>query len=113
MELEGHNLTLDNRPPDTPLKCFEDGYFVAGYIQDKSFAFLVDTGSCCTILSKKKLENWPSEIRPDSTPVNLHQVTATGESYHSLARQKVKLPLVIKNCYMMSCLLTSKMMEFW
>ena len=91
--MEGHNPTLENRPADTPLKCLEDGYFVAGCIHDKSFAFLVDTGSCCTILSKTLLENWPADTRPDLTPVNLHLVTATGESSPFIGKAEVEITL--------------------
>ena len=71
----------------------EDGYFVAGYINDKSLAFLVDTGSCCTILSKALLERWPYETRPCLTPVNLHLVTATGESSPFLGKAEVEVTL--------------------
>ena len=91
--MEGHNPTLENRPADTPLKCLEDGYFVAGCIHDKSLAFLVDTGSCCTILSKTLLENWPADTRPDLTPVNLHLVTATGESSPFIGKAEVEITL--------------------
>ena len=68
----GHKPTPLIRPAETPLKSMKDGYFVAGYINDKSLAFLVDTGSCCTILSKALLIRWPYETRPCLTPVNLH-----------------------------------------
>ena len=91
--MESHNPTLVNRPADTPMKCLEDGYFVAGYIHDKSLAFLVDAGSCCTILSRTLWETWPSDTRPDLTPVNLHLVTATGESSPFLGKAEVEITL--------------------
>ena len=71
----------------------EDGYFVAGHIHDRSFAFLVDTGSCCTILSKAILESWPQETRPALIPVNLHLVTATGESSPFIGKAEVEITL--------------------
>ena len=71
----------------------EDGYFVAGYIHGKSLALLVDTGSCCTILSKALFERWPQETRPSLTPVNLHLVTATGESSTFLGKAVVEITL--------------------
>ncbi|MEW8544975.1 MAG: reverse transcriptase domain-containing protein [Candidatus Thiodiazotropha sp.] len=71
----------------------EDGYFVAGYIQGKSLAFLVDTGSCCTILSRNVLDRWPQETRPSLTPVNLHLVTATGESSPFLGKAEIEITL--------------------
>ncbi|MCG8078443.1 MAG: retropepsin-like domain-containing protein, partial [Candidatus Thiodiazotropha taylori] len=71
----------------------EDGYFVAGFIHDTPFAFLVDTGSCCTILSIKLLERWPQVTRPNLTPVNLHLVTATGESSPFYGKANVELRL--------------------
>ena len=71
----------------------EDGYFVAGYIHDRSLAFLVDTGSCCTILSKAILESWPQETRPTLIPVNLHLVTATGESSPFIGKAEVEITL--------------------
>ena len=91
--MEGHNPTLENRPTDISLKCLEDGYFVTGYVHDQSFVFLVDTGSCCTILSRTLLENWPCETRPDLTPVNLHLVTATGDSSPFLGMAEVEITL--------------------
>ena len=80
-------------PADTPLKCLEDGYFVAGKVHGKTHAFLVDTGSCCTILSKAVLERWPPETRPSLMPVNLHLVTATGESSPFLGKAEVEITL--------------------
>ena len=80
-------------PADTPLKCLEDGYFVAGKVHGKTHAFLVDTGSCCTILSKAMLERWPPETRPSLMPVNLHLVTATGESSPFLGKAEVEIML--------------------
>ncbi|MEW8546534.1 MAG: reverse transcriptase domain-containing protein [Candidatus Thiodiazotropha sp.] len=71
----------------------EDGYFVGGYIHGKSLAFLVDTGSCCTILSLTLFESWPQEIRPSLTPVNLHLVTATGESSPFLGKTEIEITL--------------------
>ena len=71
----------------------EDGYFVAGYIHGKSLALLVDTGSCCTVLSKALFERWPQETRPSLTPVNLHLVTATGESSPFLGKTVVEIIL--------------------
>ena len=91
--MEGHNLTLENWPTDKSLKCLEDGYFVAGYVHDQSFVFLVDTGSCCTILSRTLLENWHCETRPDLTSVNLHLVTATGDSSPFLGKTEVEITL--------------------
>ena len=82
-----------NGPADTPIKCMEDGYFVAGYIHDRSLAFLVDTGSCCTILSKAILESWPQETRPTLIPVNLHLVTATGESSPFIGKAELEITL--------------------
>ena len=80
-------------PTDTPIKCIEDGYFIAVYIHDKSLAFLVGTGSCCAILSKGLLESWPQETRPNLIPVNLHLVTATGESSSFLGKAEVEITL--------------------
>ena len=71
----------------------EDGYFVAGKIHDETHAFLVDTSSCCTILSKAMLEKWPPETCPELIPVNLHLVTATGESSPFLGRAEVEIVL--------------------
>ncbi|MCG8047770.1 MAG: reverse transcriptase family protein, partial [Candidatus Thiodiazotropha endolucinida] len=71
----------------------EDGYFVAGFIHDRPLAFLVDTGSCCTILSKNLLERWPPETRPCLTPVKLHLVTATGESSPFYGKAEVEITL--------------------
>ena len=75
------------------MECLEDGYFVAGYIHDKSLAFLVDTGSCCIIFSRTFWESWPSETRPDLTPVNLHLLTATGESSPFPVKAEVEITL--------------------
>ena len=71
----------------------EDGYFVTGFIHGKPLAFLVDTGSCCTILSKAVFERWPPETRPTLTPVNLYLVTATGESSPFLGKAKIEITL--------------------
>ena len=71
----------------------EDGYFVAGYIKGKPHAFLVDTGSCCTIISKNVFENWPYEMRPSLTPVNMHLVTATGESSPFIGQAEIEIKL--------------------
>lgn len=71
----------------------EDGYFVTGFIHGKPLAFLVDTGSCCTILSKAVFQRWPPETRPTLTPVNLHLVTATGESSPFLGKAKIEITL--------------------
>ena len=54
---------------------------------------LVDTGSCCTILSKTLLDNWPADTCPDLTPVNLHLVTATGESSPFIGKAEVEITL--------------------
>ena len=59
----------------------------------KSLAFLVDTGSCSTILSRALWESWPSETRLDLTPVNLILVTATGESSSFLGKAEVETTL--------------------
>ena len=74
----------------------EDGYFVAGYVHGKSLAYLVDTGSCCTILSKNVLDRWPQETRPSLSPVNLHLVTATGESSSFLGKAEIEITLGIQ-----------------
>ena len=71
----------------------DDGYFVAGSIQGKSLVFLVDTGSCCTILSKSLFDGWSQETRPNLTPVSLHLVTATGESIPSLGKAEIEVSL--------------------
>ncbi|MCG8045657.1 MAG: reverse transcriptase domain-containing protein, partial [Candidatus Thiodiazotropha endolucinida] len=71
----------------------EEGYFVAACIQGRSVAFLVDTGSCCTILSKSLLDRWPQETRPRLEPVNMRLVTATGESSPFLGKAEVEITL--------------------
>ena len=82
-----------NGPAATPIRSMEDAYFVAGYIHGKSLTLLVDTSSCCTILSKALFERWPQKTRPSLTPVNLHLVTATGESSPFLGKAEVKITL--------------------
>ena len=89
----GHNPTALNRPAGIPIRSMEDGYFVAGYVHGKSLAFLVDTGSCCTILSKNVLDRWPQETCPSLSPVNLHLVTATGESSPFLGKAEIEITL--------------------
>ena len=89
----GRQPTSLDGPAATPIRRMEDGYFVAGYIHGKSVALLVDTGSCCTILSKALFERWPQETRPSLTPVNLHLVTATGESSPFLGKAVVEITL--------------------
>ncbi|MEW8548084.1 MAG: retropepsin-like aspartic protease [Candidatus Thiodiazotropha sp.] len=89
----GHNPTSLNRPAEVPLRSLEDGYFVAGLIFGSSLAILVDTGTCCTILSKTLLDRWPQEVRPNLTPVNLYLVTATGESSPVLGKAEIELSL--------------------
>lgn len=71
----------------------EEGYFVAALIQGNSVAFLVDTGSCCTILSKSLLDSWPQETRPRLAPVDIQLVTATGESSPFLGKAEVEISL--------------------
>ncbi|MCG7874761.1 MAG: retropepsin-like aspartic protease, partial [Candidatus Thiodiazotropha endolucinida] len=66
---------------------------MAGRIFDSSLALLVDTGSCCTILSKTMLERLPQQIQPDLTPVNLHLVTATGEISPFLGKTEVEISI--------------------
>ena len=89
----GHNPTTINGSADIPIRSMEDGYFVAGYIKGKPHAFLVDTGSCCTIISKNVFENWPYEMRPSLTPVNMHLVTATGESSPFIGKAEIEIKL--------------------
>ena len=89
----GRQSTSLDGPAATQIRSIEDGYFVAGYIHGKSLALLVDSGSCCTILSKALFERWPQETRPSLTPVNLHLVTATGESSLFLGKAKVEIIL--------------------
>lgn len=57
----------------------EEGYFVPACVQNMPLTFLVDTGSNVTILRKDLLDNWPQEILPSLTPVNIQLITATGE----------------------------------
>ena len=66
----------------------EDGYFVPGYIQGKKLAFLVDTGSCCTIISRDVLNRLPQDA-----PVNMQLVTATGKSSLFLGKAEIKITL--------------------
>ena len=68
----------------------EDGYFVAGKVHGKIHAFLVDTGSCCTIFSKAMFERWPL---PKLMPVSLHLVSVTGESSPFLGKAEIEIML--------------------
>ena len=90
--MEGHILTIVEGPVNVPVRSMDDGYFVAGSVQGKSLVFLVDTGSCCTILSKSLIDRWSPETRPSLTPVNLHLVLAIGESIPSLEKPRLKFP---------------------
>ena len=56
------------------------------------FSLLI-LGSCCNIFSRTLLENWLCETRPDLTPVNLHLVTATGDSSPFLDKAEVEITL--------------------
>ena len=90
----GHNPTALDRPAaGIPIRSMEDGYFVAGYTHGKSLAFLVDTGSCCTILSKNVFDRWPQETRPCLSPVNMHLITATGEMSPFLDKAEIEITL--------------------
>ena len=77
--MEGHIKTIVEGPVNLPVRSMADGYFVAGSVQGKSLVFLVNTGSCRTILSKPLFNRWSPESGHNLTPVNLHLVTATGD----------------------------------
>ena len=91
--MRGHNPTALDWPAGIPIRSMEDGYFVAGYVHGKSLAFLVDTGSCCKILSKNVFDRWPQETRPCLSPVNLHLITATGEMSPFLGKAEIEIKL--------------------
>ena len=91
--MEGHIPTIVEGPVNVPVRSMDDGYFVAGSVQGKSLVFLVDTGSCCTILSKSLFDRWSPETRPNLTPVNLHLVTATGDSIPTLGKAEIEISL--------------------
>ena len=91
--MEGNILTIVEGPVNEPVRSMDDGYFVASSVQGKSLVFLVDTGSCCTILSKSLFDRWSPETRPNLTPVNLNLVTATGESIPSLGKAEIEISL--------------------
>ena len=91
--MEGHILTIVEGPVNVPVGSMDDGYFVTCSIQGKSLVFLVDTGSCCTILSKYLFDRWSPETYPNLTPVNLHLVTATCESIPSLGKAEIEISL--------------------
>ena len=110
--MEGHIPTIVEGPVNVPVHSMDDGYFVACSIQGKSLVFLVDTGSCCTILSKSLFDRWSPETRPNLTPVSLHLVTATGESISSLGKAEIEVSLG-SQCPLHDVLFADiKMMEF-
>jgi predicted aspartyl protease len=56
-------------------------------------AFLIDTGANVTILSKQFIENIEPSLLSQVNPVNVHLVTATGETSSFIGQINVQISL--------------------
>jgi predicted aspartyl protease len=84
-----------------------EGLFVKAKLQNKCLAFLIDTGANVTILSKQFIENIQPSLLSQVNPVNVHLVTATGETCNMILHYwhneiKELTPLLSINCFHLS-----------
>jgi predicted aspartyl protease len=70
-----------------------EGLFVKAKLQNKCLAFLIDTGANVTILSKQFIENIQPSLLSQVNPVNVHLVTATGETSPFIGQINVQISL--------------------
>lgn len=81
--LRGQSRTSSRRPQTIKINetwANNEGLFVKAKLHNKCLAFLIDTGANVTILSKKFIENVQHSLLTQAYPVNVHLVTAPGET---------------------------------